>query len=199
MLTQANLHNMTLLVLCGGAGQRMGGQDKPLLEWQGKALVDHVLASVPEDMPKIISANRNLQQYASRASVVTDDEVVVDLQRNGPLVGILAGFKRCRTQWLLVTPGDSPKLPSLWWQHMASFTHNDVQAIVAFDGVRQQHLHLLLHVDLQQALNNYVFHGGYAVHQWLAQINAVQASFDNPDAFANFNYPDDLTNESTPS
>ena len=36
----------SILLLAGGRGQRMGGQDKGLLPWQGKPLIAHIQAVV---------------------------------------------------------------------------------------------------------------------------------------------------------
>ena len=65
-------------------------------------------------------------------------------------------------------------------------------AIVAFDGERQQHLHLLLHQRLIKSLQDYLQTGRRAVHEWLGQIRASQALFDAPQAFRNINRPEDL-------
>ena len=49
----------------------MNGSDKPLLSWHGKPLLDHLLASVPTEVGRLISANRNLDEYAHRGRVLT--------------------------------------------------------------------------------------------------------------------------------
>ena len=42
----------------------MGGHDKPLIEYQGQPMVEHVSLSVPNPNQTWISANRNLHRYA---------------------------------------------------------------------------------------------------------------------------------------
>ena len=69
-MTNTPPDDLTFLVLCGGAGRRMGGADKPLTPWRGTPMVDHVLASVPPAIPRLISANRNIDAYGRRAPVV---------------------------------------------------------------------------------------------------------------------------------
>ena len=107
---EATATNTTLLVLCGGQGTRMGGVDKPLVHWKGKALIDHVLDLNSENLPVIISANRNVDEYGKRGLVVIDDAVKL-AGAEGPLVGVLAGLEACHTDWLLVTPGTPPHYP----------------------------------------------------------------------------------------
>ena len=38
-----NTTDVTYLILAGGRGQRMQGTDKGLMEWQGKAMVEHII------------------------------------------------------------------------------------------------------------------------------------------------------------
>jgi len=47
------------IVLAGGLGRRMGGVDKGLQPWRGRALVDHVLARLaPQVAQVLVSANQ---------------------------------------------------------------------------------------------------------------------------------------------
>ena len=182
----------SFLILCGGDGERMSGADKPLLEFRGRPMVDEVLESVPAAYPRIISANRNLDEYARHGTVVTDRESDRPAAR-GPLAGVYAGLCRCSTPWMLVSPGDTPLLPRNWAQimHRASGgTHH----VVAFDGERQQHLHLLLHcATAAPSLAAYLTHGGYQVHRWLDELQPLHADFEDPRAFRNINHPQDLS------
>ncbi|MBP3363942.1 MAG: NTP transferase domain-containing protein, partial [Pseudomonas sp.] len=55
----------SILLLAGGRGQRMGGQDKGLVTWQGQPLIEfaqRVARPLTDDL--IISCNRNHAQYA---------------------------------------------------------------------------------------------------------------------------------------
>ena len=180
-------HNVTFLVLCGGAGTRVEGKDKPLLGWQGVPMVDNVLASVPTELPKLISANRNLNAYAKRGEVVTDST----LPGRGPLVGILAGLSACTTAWLLVAPGDTPALPAGWWQHMIAAVNEETPNVVAHDASRQQNLHLLLHVEsVRDNLNSFLQQNRHQVHLWLDTISHSNAVFDQ--TFNNINRLDQI-------
>ena len=87
-------NDMTALVLCGGAGQRFGGADKPLAIFNGdlgaRPMVDYVIHRLPENTRVLISANRNFEHYALRGRVVPDKET--GRSQRGPLVGIYAGI-----------------------------------------------------------------------------------------------------------
>ncbi|KPW94022.1 Molybdenum cofactor guanylyltransferase [Pseudomonas savastanoi] len=96
----------SILLLAGGRGQRMGGRDKGLIEWQGKALIEHLhrlTRPLTDDL--IISCNRNIERYAQYADQLVQDD---DADFNGPLAGIRAALPLARHQWLLVLPCDVP-------------------------------------------------------------------------------------------
>ncbi len=180
---------MSFLVLCGGAGSRMGGQDKPLLPWADHTMVDAVLASVPGEVPKLISANRNLSRYAQRARVVTDADTGLDIA--SPLTGILSGLLACDTEWLLVAPGDTPRLLPGWHEPLLDAA-DGADALVAHDGSRQQHLHLLLRCRVLSSLRSYLRGGEVAAWRWLATVGARAVDVRPAGMFANVNTPENL-------
>ncbi|MBV4488306.1 molybdenum cofactor guanylyltransferase MobA [Pseudomonas sp. SWRI153] len=106
----------SVLLLAGGRGQRMGGQDKGLIEWQGEPLIAHLQRKVrllTDDL--IISCNRNRERYAAFADqLVTDDESDFP----GPLAGIRAGLKAARHLHLLVLPCDVPGIDEALLENM---------------------------------------------------------------------------------
>ena len=64
------------LVLAGGMGRRVGGRDKGLLNYGGSTLVDHVIDRLsPQVARLVISANRNLNRYASFGHPVVSDDL----------------------------------------------------------------------------------------------------------------------------
>ena len=119
--------DITALILCGGAATRMGGVDKPLQMTEKAGLVlpmlDHVIATLPANAPLIISANRSLDAYALRGSVITDGEQ----KGSGPLLGVLAGLRNAQTEWLLVCPGDMPYLEQGWHEAIRQFSEKGAE------------------------------------------------------------------------
>jgi len=100
----------SILLLAGGRGQRMGGQDKGLVEWRGEPLIAHLhrqSRDLTDDL--IISCNRNPERYAPYADQLVHDDVG---DFPGPLAGIRAGLKAARHPYLLVLPCDVPNIDS---------------------------------------------------------------------------------------
>ena len=98
----------SVLLLSGGRGQRMGGQDKGLLQWRGQPLIAHLQSLVrPLTDDLIISCNRNQQHYAAYADQLVNDD---SPDFPGPLAGIRAGLCAARHEHLLILPCDVPHI-----------------------------------------------------------------------------------------
>ncbi|QZP32781.1 molybdenum cofactor guanylyltransferase MobA [Pseudomonas sp. DR48] len=121
MTPNTDLPPCSILLLAGGRGQRMGGQDKGLLQWHGEPLIAHLhrkTRELSDDL--IISCNRNMEKYAPYADqLVHDDEGDFP----GPLAGIRAGLKAARHVFLLVLPCDVPRIDAALLHDMRETAH----------------------------------------------------------------------------
>lgn len=195
MLAEAEI---TALVLCGGAGTRMDGVDKPLqpIEKAGLTLpmVDHVIAALPQHSRLLISANRNIQTYQQRGFVISDEEQL----GSGPLLGVLGGLESADTPWLLICPGDMPFLAEDWHNDIRQIAQNastkgtSTNAFVVHDGTRLQPLLCLVHSSCKENLRAYLQTGEYSVHRWLSSIGSETVNYTNSEAFLNINTSADL-------
>jgi molybdopterin-guanine dinucleotide biosynthesis protein A len=190
---------ITGLVLAGGRGQRMGGVDKGLQLYRGRALVDHALARLsPQVRETMISANRNVEVYATKAA-----RVLVDADEGfpGPLAGILAGLRASPTPWLAVVPCDVPHLPLDLAARLAQAIVASpncrgavVQRDAGADGLRLEPVCCLLATELADDLERYLATGQRKVGHWVS-THATAVPFDRPedaDAFANVNTASEL-------
>lgn len=100
------------VILAGGEGRRMGGQDKGLVELAGKPLVNWVIDALEAQTHAVdhimISANRNLPAYAQSGYPVLTD---AGSGHAGPLAGIYTALQNTQAEYLLVVPCDMPLLP----------------------------------------------------------------------------------------
>jgi molybdopterin-guanine dinucleotide biosynthesis protein A len=188
---QISAEEITVLILAGGRGSRMGGRDKGLIPVLDRPILDHLLARIGVQSQRIlISANRNLQQYARYGYPVVRDTLNGFA---GPLAGILAGLSACKTAFMLTLPVDAPLLsPDYLTRMKRSFEQNDTPACVAeFEGQVEPVFCLAEHGTLS-ALETYLAAGHRSVHGWLNQIGATQVDFsDVPEQFINLNRPSD--------
>lgn len=184
--------NLAIHVLAGGRATRMQGEDKGLLELNGKPLLEHVLERLPSQVTTIyISANRQPEQYQAYGWPVIGDNLEGFL---GPLAGIHAAMLACESEWLLTVPVDCPFMPNdlLPRLSQAVIAANRPLAVV-HDGKGLQPTFSLLHQSLMQSLQQYLQQGGRKTGEWLRQQEPALADYsDNPNAFININTPEDL-------
>lgn len=182
---------ITGLVLAGGAGRRMGGIDKGLLDYGGRPLVARVIERLaPQVDGLLVSANRNLDVYRGFGHpVLTDAEEGFP----GPLAGLRAGLAACPTPWLLACPCDCPALPcDLAHRLLAAATAQDRPIAVVTSPAGRQPVFQLCHRSLLPALDSYLAAGNRRVGLWCSEQGALEVHFDATDAFRNLNHPADL-------
>jgi len=179
--------NITAVILAGGKGRRLGGQDKGLVSLNGKALITLILEKIkPQVSTIIINANRNQSTYAKYGYAVVSDDLD-DYQ--GPLAGISSAMKQSQTSHILTLPCDSPYLTDNLVDRMLKSLDNSINNIVvAHDGKRLQSLHALIPVTLVDSLDAFLTNKDRKVGLWHAEHHVNIADFsDIPEAFANIN------------
>ena len=186
---------ITGIILCGGRGSRLGGADKPLLDWQGHTLVARLAERLrPQVSILLISANRNIDAYRQLAPVVADELP----PHQGPLAGIAAALRRCATPLALVCPGDAPLIPLDLAERLGSALNahraeSNPLAAVAHDGARRHPLHCLLRTEALDSLDRHLANGHRSAHGWLDSVGAVDVQFKGQQAaFRNFNSRQDF-------
>jgi molybdopterin-guanine dinucleotide biosynthesis protein A len=191
-LTQTQRKPITGIILSGGLGRRMQGQDKGLIKYGDKAMIEHVLERIaPQVDALIISANRNFEAYtASGLPVVADERT----DYAGPLAGIEAALQKVRTPLALVVPCDTPQLPpDLAERLLAALEQDQADIAIPDDGDRQQPLFCLMKTSLLTSITQALDAGQARVLDWLALQNLTWADFsDQAQAFANINDWDTL-------
>lgn len=183
---------ITGLVLAGGAGRRMGGRDKGLIELAGRPLTAWALDGLRLQVGALlISANRELDAYrAWGVPVVTDAEPDFP----GPLAGVLAGLRAADTGWLLSLPCDAPAVPpDLARRLHAAVIADDAELAVARSAGRLHPLHALWSTALAGDLAAGLAAGQRKVTDWQNTRRRVIVDFDQqPEAFENVNTPEQL-------
>jgi molybdopterin-guanine dinucleotide biosynthesis protein A len=186
--------NLSILLLAGGRGQRMGGQDKGLVEWHGQPLIAHLHALTrPLTDDLIISCNRNAERYRAYC-----DRVVEDAENDfpGPLAGIRAGLALARHTHLLVLPCDSPCLDIALLEDL--LTKAGEQPVMLRQGEHWQPLFSLLPKHLSAALEAAWQTGERSPQRVLRQLGAkpLDCAVDDP-RLANLNTPELLGSAAT--
>ncbi|MDH4274482.1 MAG: molybdenum cofactor guanylyltransferase [Gammaproteobacteria bacterium] len=182
---------VTVLILAGGRGRRMGGADKAWLEIDAKPLVKHLYDTlIAQGAPLFISANRNLARYTAMQATVVPDIEFADC---GPLAGLYNALTLCQTRWLLTVAVDTPRIPEDYVARFLRARNADTRIYVAHDGTRAHPTCAMIHRDLTHSLGEFLAQGGRQVTQWQQAFAPGLVDFsDCPQACFNINTPDDL-------
>lgn len=191
---------ITGMVLAGGRGARMGGQDKGLQLLHGQPLVQWMLQRlVPQVHSVAVNANRNRAAYARLGAPVWPD-ATGDFQ--GPMIGFATGLAQMRTPWMLTVPCDTPLFPPDLAQRLLQATREAGTALAMAatlrpDGSLQpQPVFCLMHHSLAASLNESLASGERRIHHWAMAQGCTLVPFgppqDDPMAFYNVNTPAEL-------
>lgn len=187
----STIKDITAVILAGGQGRRMGGQDKGLIEFDGRPMVEILIAELErQSLGIVINANRNLDRYRDFGFPVISDHLQ-DYQ--GPLAGFASAMAAVETDFILTLPCDGPLLAENYAaRFLSSQQQNDAAICVAFDGERLQPVHALIKVDLRASLDQFLDSGDRKIDRWYALHDYVQTDFsDCREMFRNINTPSD--------
>lgn len=178
---------ISAVILAGGRGSRLGGEDKGLVKIAGRPMISYVIEALQGQAADIIiSANRHLPDYAEFGLPVLKDSVT---GYQGPLAGILTALEHCETDYLLTVPCDAPLLADDFAERMLQhLSASNADACVAECHGRRQPVHTLLHTRVRESAEQAVDRNDLAMHSWLKSLNTVSVDFtDSTEQFENLN------------
>ncbi|EKM0531422.1 molybdenum cofactor guanylyltransferase MobA [Cronobacter turicensis] len=178
------LSAITGVVLAGGRATRMGGQNKGLMQLNGKALWRHVAERLAAQVAHVaVSANRDLDAYRTCGYPVITD-TLPDFP--GPLAGMLSAMQYLHSEWYLFCPCDTPHIPADLAQRLWA-AKDACSAVWVNDGERDHPAIALMHHSVKVPLADYLARGERRVMAFLREVNGCAVKFANKDDFANVN------------
>lgn len=196
-MQQSMLADCSILLLAGGRGRRMGGQDKGLVEWHGRPLIawSHRIARpLTDDL--LVSCNRNQPRYAAFADrVVSDNEPDFP----GPLAGIRAGLAVARHRWLMALPCDAPMIDEALLAQLYATAQAVNAPVMARRGDQWEPLFCIIPVSLASPIEEAWRAGERSNRKILLTLQARALKLDERDPrLANLNSPELLTEQRRP-
>lgn len=190
-MSQLSKNNITAVILAGGKGRRLGGQDKGLVNYKDKPLIEHVIERIqPQVKTILVNANRNQETYARYGFPVINDELS---NFQGPLAGFATAMKVATSSHIITLPCDGPLLPKDLVSRMldtlenATSTESDTLA-VAHNGDRLQPVYALIPVSLIDSLEKFLEEGNRKIDLWYDRHSMQITDFaDQASAFDNIN------------
>ena len=179
---------ISCIILAGGEARRFNREDKGLVVFNNKPLIEHVFDRInPQVDDIVISANRNVDLYKKYSAKVTQDKTD-DFQ--GPLSGIAACLPECDHEWILVLPCDIPLLPDSLVEKLSS---TDNRRLIVAKANEQRQLIFLMHASLKTSLDEYLEQGHQKAMSWIDLQSPEIVTFDSKDStFLNINTPEEL-------
>lgn len=176
------------LILSGGAGTRLGGVNKGLVEVEGKPLIQWVYDALSPQVDEIyISANENINKYQEIAgNVLSDDE---QFYRDGPLAGIHSLAKIVDPEDIIqVVTCDLPLLPKdLVLQHLNALEERVIDAIYPKEHEREHYGLLMFRAKHIDKIEQLLLQKQRRIRDFLSEMNSEALYFDDASMFINGN------------
>lgn len=116
----------SVIVLAGGHSRRFG-RDKALLPWEGRTLIEHVIAQLQTLSDDLLVVTGEEIRYRDLVRVPIFSDEIAD---RGPMAGLYTGLKRARYDDSLVVACDMPWVSAALVQRLVQEIDERVQAIV---------------------------------------------------------------------
>ena len=183
---------VTVVILAGGLGRRMGNVDKGLQLLGGRPLAAWVLQRMAAQADEVlINANRNREAYSALGYPVIRDRIGGFA---GPLAGMHAGLSEATHELVAFVPCDTPLLPHDLVSRLLSPLQDDkVDLSVARTGLQAHNVICLARKRLLPHLGAFLENEGRKVDAWFSMLNVAQVLFDEQaGAFRNANTYEEL-------
>ena len=185
-------NDITGVILAGGQARRMKGQDKGLILFNGKPLIEYVIeVFYPQVSKLIINANRNHDKYSQYGFEIISDEYP---NYCGPLAGMASVLNKITTPYLVTAPCDSPFISDslVSCLSLAIFNEN-TEISVAHNGERLQPVFCMIKKTLISSMNAYLTKGERKIDKWFSQHPIAIADLSHsPKSFENFNSQEEI-------
>lgn len=176
-------HTVTIVVLAGGKGARMGGA-KAFRELRGMPLIEWVLGAVePQSADIVISANEDIAAFEALGFPVVQDSIP---GYAGPLAGLHAAMRQTQNAWVASVPCDVPFLPDDTVLRLREAA-GEADAAVAVANGRREPAVAIYRIGVLSRLEAYLAAGNRKVEDWLMLLQAREAVFEDAEDFINFN------------
>lgn len=179
---------ISLGILAGGRGERLGGRDKAWVLHYGKTLLQHSLSAFPGGYAERLVSARETDPRFERLGLRPVFDARPDFP--GPLAALEALSAACSTPWLLTVPVDLQRIPEGLPDALRKAAARD--GVVVKDASGLQPLFGLWHAArLHDAVVALLDSGERAAHRLMSRLDLARLDI-SPKLLANLNSPDDI-------
>ncbi len=181
------MDTVSLGILAGGRGQRVGGRDKGLLIVDGLTLVNRLVIS--SDIPKsqtIVNCPRNYWCYAPYAAKTVCDRY----PHEGPVAGLLSLISACDTELIAIAPCDHARPPHQWVAQLYSELKQGRAGVFATSEGRHTPF-CLLRTAVVDELSDWFSNGGRSLQRCYTQLGLTSIAIT--DLSRDIDTPEDIS------
>ena len=179
----------TAVVLAGGRGSRLGNFDKAAMTIGGMSAMDHLLVSLPEQVPVVVAG----PNCPTRRPVTFRQECPI---HGGPVAGIASGLEAVGTPVTALLGVDMPWAGGLVGSLIAEFASCGADALVPVDGsgFRQPLCAVVRTAALRAALRELGSPAGRSLRDLMSFIDVHERPVDDAEMswIDDIDTPDDL-------
>lgn len=180
------MQQITGIILAGGLSSRMG-QDKGLLQYKGRALVDYAIDALKPLCSEIIISSNNKEYELFGYRVVRDVH-----QKVGPIGGLYSALAEANTNDILMCPCDMPFITTdIFNRILENKANSKVTVVESISGKLYPTLGYYQKSCLPVILQ-FIEQGQYKLQLLMKALNAKTIQIENHKSLLNFNSPEDL-------
>ena len=176
----------TVIILAGGKSSRMG-QDKGLVLYRGKRMVEHVIAACQELASDILISTNNPEYSFLGYKLIPDN-----YKNRGPIGGMQAALEYSDTEDNIFCPCDMPNLHPGILQEIIIKSEGE-SVVVAVDSTGKTYPVLgSFKKSVLPLLEAQIKKGDFKLQHLLTKLNAKKVEIADTTALSNVNYSEDL-------
>jgi len=181
-------------ILAGGKSTRFNGENKALINFSGKSILDRNIDTLQAFFDEIHIISKIAEDYA-----YSGIPVFADVYDNiGPLGGIYTALLNSKCKAVFIFSCDMPFLSvNIIKNTISRFLDNDCQILIPRILNKIEPLHAVYSTSLITSLENHIkTTSEYKIRLFFPKVNTLYIEFENSKenqkAFLNINSPDDL-------
>ncbi len=180
------MKQITGIILAGGLSSRMG-QDKGLLHYKGRALVEYAIDAIKPLCSEIIISSNNKEYEQFGYKVVTDV-----YQKVGPIGGLYSSLAEANTNDILMCPCDMPFITTDIFEQILENKSDSAVTVVESDSGKVYPTLGYYQKSCLPVILQFIEQGQYKLQLLMKALNAATIQIEDNKSLLNFNTPEDL-------
>lgn len=189
------IHNISGVILAGGANKRFDGMTKANIVIDGKTIMSRIIDTIKDIFDEIIIVTNTPEEFKEYINYkIVSDQIL----KAGPLGGIHAALKTSSKEALFVFAGDMPLLDKkVIIRQIEFYNSHKCDILIPRINTYIEPLHAIYNISIIETLEDYMTgNHGYAVREFYKRQNGrymqLEGSEEISNVFININSPADI-------